>query len=159
MRFQLTIAGFQLNVAGFELLDLRFQLLVAPVKVRHGVVILLPLHEPQSPRVNGLNKALRLLELFGAELRTHALRLLHILGWLQQQVFLQAGERLHGSRLLMFAVAIVVPLHRVLQRLSFLPGPPIVAVLVHLEVSRVLALEVARKAVELDGGRHPVCDF
>ena len=45
-----------------------------------------------------------------------------------------------------------------LQRLSFLPGPPIVAVLAHLEVSRVLALEVARKAVELDGGRHPVGD-
>ena len=91
LRVQLTIAGFQLNVAGFELLDFRFQLLVAPFKVRHGVVILLPLHEPHSPRVNGLDLDLRLLELFGAELLAHALCLHHVLGRLQQQVFLQAG--------------------------------------------------------------------
>ena len=91
LRVQLTIAGFQLNVAGFELLDFRFQLLVLPFKVRHGVDIPLPLHEPHSPRVNGLDFDLRLLELVGAELLAHALRLHRVLGWLQQQVFLQAG--------------------------------------------------------------------
>ena len=88
---ELNVAGFELNVAGFELLDFRFQLLVAPLKVRHGVVELLPLPAPQSLRVNGLDLDLRLLELVGAELLAHALRLLHVLGRLQQQVFLQAG--------------------------------------------------------------------
>ena len=67
---ELNVAGFELNVAGFELLGFRFQLLVLPFKVRHGVVELLPLPAPQSPRVNCLHFDLRLLEL---ESRIHEL--------------------------------------------------------------------------------------
>ena len=135
--------------------------MVAHVKVRHGVVELLPLHAPQSHRKLAGDALLRLLELVGAELLAHALRLLHVLGRLQQQVFLQAGERLRGSQLLIFAAAIVVPGHRILQRVFrflFLSRPPVLAVLVALLVPRVIARQLLA-AVELQGGRHPVGDF